>query len=177
MFSQEGPVRREKQYAAIERPAITLDDTDNQVDGIVPRGMGKFIDRGPRNIHAAVPIAAEIFAALFRARADHRPKIEPPWVAGDKSFGEKYKLGALAPRFAREDLDFLQGSLAIEYNRRSLNHGYLETLWRRLGCLLFGIVIRHDVNDTASGLRFKWRSEERRVGKECRWWGWWWQCE
>ena len=65
-------------------------------------------------------------------------------------------MGALAPRFARKDLDFLQGSLAIEYNRRSLNHGYLETLWRRRGCLLFGIVIRHDVNDTASGLRFKW---------------------
>jgi hypothetical protein len=37
-------------------------------------------------------------------------------------------LGVFARRFAREDVDFLQGSLTIEYDRRSLNHGYFETL-------------------------------------------------
>jgi len=89
--------------------------------------LRKFVDSGPGNIHATIPVPSKIFAALIGSRTDNGSKVAAPRIAGDKGFWKKHELRALAGRFARKKVDSFEGALAVEYDGGSLNHCCFET--------------------------------------------------
>lgn len=158
MLPQEAAIRGEKQHATIERAAGALDDADYKIDLILASGLSQCVDGGPGNIHAALPVTPKVFAALIGSRADDCAKVEAPGVAGDKSFRKEHELSAFLGGLARENADFFESSLAIEYDGRGLYHSRFEPPLRGLGGFVLGVLAigkRHELNDTASGWRFK----------------------
>ena len=76
------------------------------------------------NVDAAFPVTTKVFTSRICARPHYRPEVEAARVSGDESFWEQDEFRALLRGFAGQGGDFLDGTLPIENNGRSLHNSY-----------------------------------------------------
>ena len=124
MLAEKGSIRRKEKHTAIERSALTLNHAHHQIDMVGSRCLAQCIHRWPGNFHGTLKVALEVFTARVRAPAHHGAKVEPTRIAGDKSFREEHKFGALLRGVACKIQGFGQSPFAVKRNRGSLNHGH-----------------------------------------------------
>src|SRR5579883_3069953 len=121
MLAQVASLRREKQHGTVERPSISLDHANNQIDLLLPGNVGKDINSGAGDIDRTVPVATILFPSLCRAIAHHRSERQTPGIGRNKGFREDHQLRSLAGRLLRQCLHFLQRALAVKGDRGCLH--------------------------------------------------------
>src|SRR5260370_601829 len=131
VLAKKTAIRREEQYRTVEGATIPLDDSDDQVDFVASGRTAKLVNRGTGNIHAALPVSAKVLATFFRSPTNHRAKIQPSRIRGNKRFGKKHQLRTLAGSFLAQRTDFVQRALSVESDRSSLDDSYVNYLTRR----------------------------------------------
>ena len=125
MLAEVRAVGREEEHRAIQRAAVALDDADDEVDAVRPRGAREPIDGRSGHVHAALPVPPKVFTALVGARADDGAEVESARVGGHERFGEEDELGALLRGFTGQSVQLLDRPLAIERDGRRLDDGNL----------------------------------------------------
>ncbi len=83
------------------------------------------IDGRAGHVHAALPVAPKVFAALVGARADDGAEVESARVGGHERFGKEHQPRALLRGFAGQAVHLLERPLAIERDGRRLDDGNL----------------------------------------------------
>ena len=121
MGAEEGPVRTEEQDRAIERAAVALDDTDDEMEAVVARDRPEAVDRRSRHVHRALVIAAEPFPTFGRSPADLDIEVSALRVARDERLREDRQLRSGRRRVTRQARHAVECRLAVEGDRRRLH--------------------------------------------------------
>ena len=132
MLAEVGTIRREEHDGAIERAAVALDDSDDEIDGVRSRVPAERVNRRARDVDAALPVSPEVFAAFVRARADDGAEVEASGIGGHEGFRKQDEPRALAGGLAGKRVHLLESPLAVECDRcrlhdrdgESLRHGF-----------------------------------------------------
>src|SRR5579875_1016282 len=128
MLAQIAPLRREEQHATVQRPAISLDHANDQIDLLLPGNVGKDINRRAGDIDRTFPVATVLFTSLCRPIAHHCSKRQTSWIGRDKGFREDHELCSLAGSLLRQRPHFLQRTLTVKGDRSRLHHGGTHAL-------------------------------------------------
>ena len=124
VLAEESTVWGEKEDCAIESSCIAFHHTNDQINVVGVSSSREMIEGRAGNVEAAFPVTTKVFTARISARPHYRPEVEAAGVSGDKSFWEQDEFRALLRGFARQGGDFLDGTLPIENNGRSLHDGH-----------------------------------------------------
>jgi hypothetical protein len=76
VFSHQPSIRRKEKNRAIERPAVPLDDTDDQKNMSIAGCLSQGLAGWPRYIHSAFEIAPEILASFWGAEANPGTEVQ-----------------------------------------------------------------------------------------------------
>ena len=124
MLADQVAFGREEKHGAVERPAVALDDPDQQSDPVLARDLPEECGRRRRHLDGALEIAPELFPALREPHPDAGAEVEPLGVGRDEGFREHHQLGAAARGIGREVRRFFETGLAVVRHRPGLDHGH-----------------------------------------------------
>src|SRR5262249_49338244 len=111
--------------------AVALDDADDEMHAVRPRGAREPIDCRAGDVDAALPVASKVFAPFVGARADDSAEVEAAGIRGDEGFGEKHEPRALLRRLPGQRVQLVDRPLAIERHGRRLHDRDLTRRWHR----------------------------------------------
>lgn len=124
MLAEECTVWGEKEDCAIESTCIAFYNANDQINVVGVSSSREMIEGRAGNVDAAFPVTTKVFTSGICARPHHRPEVEAARVSGDESFWEQDEFRALLRGFACQGGDFLDGTLPIENNGRSLHNSH-----------------------------------------------------
>ena len=134
VLPQIAAVGPEKENRAVQRSAIALDDTDDEMGLVGARDGREPVDVGTGDLDRAVPIDPELFTSCLAARADRRAKVEAPRIGRHERLRKKRQARAAVPRIGRQIAHLLERARDVERHRRRLNnrhawHGTIISSW------------------------------------------------
>jgi len=125
MLAEESTVWGEKEDCAIESTCIAFHNANDQINVVGVSNSREMIEGGTGNVDAAFPVTTKVFTSRICTRPHYGSEVEAARVSGDESFWEQDEFRALLRCFACQGGDFLDGTLPIENNGRSLHNSYL----------------------------------------------------
>jgi hypothetical protein len=135
MLAEEFAVGREEDRGTVQRSAVALDHTDDEMCRALTRDVSEHRDRVSRNLDARLPVAAVPLAALGRPVPDDGAKGHPARVRADERLGKHDERCSACRCLARELPNLRERKLAVERDGRRLHHGHAHESRCRHGVL------------------------------------------